>query len=135
MEFVEAEQSKTWVFESDDGTRYRSNENGTVWERLYDESWEPVCGDEETKCYAAFDKRFSGITRSLVSKNERLWDFYSVGPVQRAAVEDFTSDVVEECISVLTYQLYLNDIDQSDNPFFYKAVTETKQHFGMQDGN
>lgn len=39
-----------YEIETVDGIFYRTNFNGTSWERLYGESWESVYGDEETRC-------------------------------------------------------------------------------------
>lgn len=37
--------------------------------------------------------------KELLINNPRLSDFYNVGPVQRASVEDFMQCVIDECIN------------------------------------
>ena len=37
----------------------------------------------------------------ILKNNTRLYDYYLVGPVQRAAVEDFAISIVEACAEAL----------------------------------
>ena len=36
--------------------------------------------------------------RSLAMQNERIWNLYTIGPVQRAEVEQFVEAIIQECI-------------------------------------
>ena len=36
--------------------------------------------------------------KELVEKHQRIWNLYTIGPVQQAEVEDFVEAVVQECI-------------------------------------
>lgn len=38
--------------------------------------------------------------RELAKRNERIWNLYSIGPVQRAEVEEFTESILQECIKL-----------------------------------
>ena len=45
-----------YEIETVDGIFYRTNFNGSMWERLYGESWEPVYMTEEEECLKAWRK-------------------------------------------------------------------------------
>jgi len=42
------------------------------------------------------------VLKRLISKVDRINDFYTVGPVQRAAMEDFADLIVQECADLAT---------------------------------
>jgi hypothetical protein len=49
---------KSRIIETEYGVTYRTNMEGTSWERLYGESWEPVFLDEEKQCIEEFTRYF-----------------------------------------------------------------------------
>jgi len=55
MKFKSVEPVATYYVETEDGVYYRTNYNGTVWERMYGESWESVYLDEEDQCKQAWN--------------------------------------------------------------------------------
>lgn len=63
------------------------------------------------------------LLKSLVDKTERLKDFYEVGPVQRAAVEDFFLNVKEAIIKEVREELvgeqYIEDCFDLEEHMFY----------------
>jgi hypothetical protein len=42
--------------------------------------------------------------KELASKNERIWNLYTIGPVQRAEVEQFVESIVNECADICSQQ-------------------------------
>ncbi len=36
--------------------------------------------------------------KTLAMQNERIWNLYTIGPVQRAEVEQFVEAIVKECL-------------------------------------
>lgn len=62
--------------------------------------------------------------KQLVDKVDRIKDMYDVGPVQRAAIEDFAQLIILECASLFpqtfTDEQYQRRIDKS-----------IKKHFGV----
>ena len=39
----------------------------------------------------------NNLVRSLAMQNERIWNLYQIGPVQRAEVQQFVEAIVREC--------------------------------------
>lgn len=39
--------------------------------------------------------------RELIQRHERIQNLYQIGPVQRAEVEAFVEEIVQECITVI----------------------------------
>jgi hypothetical protein len=53
--------------------------------------------------------------RELAKQNERIWNLYTIGPVQRAEVEQFVEAIVEETLTqVAERAYYTGDRDWSD---------------------
>ena len=51
----------------------------------------------------------------LAKQNERIWNLYTIGPVQRAEVEQFVEAIVEETLTqVAERAYYTGDRDWSD---------------------
>ena len=59
MKFIEKYSYNTIQLVTDEDISYRTNEDGTAWERLYGESWESVYLDEEQECIKEFKRCFS----------------------------------------------------------------------------
>ena len=47
-------------------------------------------------------------------------------------IQRFAELVVQETIKEMTSQMWHHGIDESNNPFFYKAVDKVKEHFGVE---
>jgi hypothetical protein len=53
--------------------------------------------------------------RELAKQNERIWNLYTIGPVQRAEVEQFVEAIVEATLTqVAERAYYTGDRDWSD---------------------
>jgi len=53
--------------------------------------------------------------RELAKQNERIWNLYTIGPVQRAEVEQFVEAIVESTLTqVAERAYYTGDRDWSD---------------------
>jgi hypothetical protein len=53
--------------------------------------------------------------RALAKQNERIWNLYTIGPVQRAEVEQFVEAIVEATLTqVAERAYYTGDRDWSD---------------------
>jgi hypothetical protein len=63
MKFIEHLKYTRIELETEDGTVYATNENGSSWERLYGQSWEPVYLNEEEYCVQAFKNYFSTLAQ------------------------------------------------------------------------
>lgn len=64
------------------------------------------------------------LIKKLLADNPRLSDFYTVGPVQRASVEDFLQCVIDESIKIVQEQCVWIQEQQSYNvqdEFYNKA--------------
>lgn len=72
-----------------------------------------------------FNDDKSKVIRNIVSKRERINDLYSIGPVQKAAVEDFVDDIIKECGVALNTMLR----DMISRGQAYEIL---KQHFGTE---
>lgn len=83
--------------------------------------------------------------KELAQEHERIWNLYSIGPVQQAEVEDFVEAIVQECLRVAREELVEDDVlyTQAD-PLFREylkgnnggitdAVRAIKQHFGTNN--
>ena len=40
------------------------------------------------------------LVKSLAMQNERIFNLYTIGPVQRAEVEQFVESIVQECLNI-----------------------------------
>jgi len=58
--------------------------------------------------------------KELADKVDRIKDFYSVGPVQRAALEDFADLIIKECIDLL-----LNESERLYSKMMEETESET----------
>ena len=75
------------------------------------------------------------LVKQLVMQNERIANLYTIGPVQRAEVEQFVEAIVRECVSVVEnlspgYDDYRNQIEDA---FRRDCVEQMKQHFGVEE--
>lgn len=64
--------------------------------------------------------------KELVMQNERIWNLYTIGPVQRAEVEQFVESIVQEC--ELALRPMLRDMVSRG-----QAFDLIKKHFGVKD--
>ena len=64
--------------------------------------------------------------KEIAQNIERVRDFYNVGPVQRAAIEDFAELIVQEC-----EQISLQSSHRDDDMGSIIA-RNIKQHFGVK---
>lgn len=63
---------KSRIIETEYGVTYRTNMDGTSWERLYGESWESVYLDEEKQCIEEFTRYFYDKLEAKSKRNEAL---------------------------------------------------------------
>jgi hypothetical protein len=68
--------------------------------------------------------------KSIIEQNERILNLYTIGPVQRAEVEQFMQSIVQECINVVQKQ------DRIPEGFFCPKSANThefelRKHFEM----
>jgi hypothetical protein len=63
--------SNLYKIETVDGISYRTNFNGSSWERLYGESWEPVYDDEKKRCQEVWDNVKGGLVGLVLEVSER----------------------------------------------------------------
>jgi hypothetical protein len=40
---------------------------------------------------------YNPVIKALAEKHERVWNLYTIGPVQKAEVETFVEDIVRQC--------------------------------------
>ena len=64
--------------------------------------------------------------KELVMQNERIWNLYTIGPVQRAEVEQFVESIVQEC--ELALRPMLRDMVSRG-----QAFDLIKKHFGVKE--
>lgn len=76
--------------------------------------------------------------KELVTKVDRIKDLYDVGPVQRAAIEDFVELIVKKCIDKIeTYRIPVGNSAAGEMAceWTYGALKEIrdeiKEHFGV----
>jgi hypothetical protein len=65
--------------------------------------------------------------KELAEQVDRIKDMYNVGPVQRAAIEDFAELIVRECMSVC-----IDDIADPRDTTELKCAKKIKEHFGVE---
>ena len=69
--------------------------------------------------------------RALAMQNERIWNLYTIGPVQRAEVEQFVAAIVQECLE----QVDKVDAMLADEPAQQAGVSwvgyAIAKHFGV----
>ena len=60
----------------------------------------------------------------MIQQNERIWNLYQIGPVQKAEVEQFMESIVDECVDWIT-----------DHVGFVppEATLSLKKYFGLVD--
>lgn len=64
MKFVKRIKYTTVQFEAENGTEYRTDENGYCWERLYGNSWEQIfLTEEEEDCVKAMNNYISTVAQ------------------------------------------------------------------------
>ena len=79
------------------------------------------------------------LIKQLAMQNERIGNLYSIGPVQRAEVEQFVESIVAECIGVVNkivppgYTDYPDYRDQIEQAFRRECATDIKKHFGVKE--
>ena len=66
------------------------------------------------------------IIKLLVDENPRLKHYYSVGPAQRAAIEDFADSIVQECAALFPMQF-------TDQQYQRRIDKTIKKHFGVEE--
>ena len=69
--------------------------------------------------------------RELVNRVDRIKDMYNVGPVQRAAVQDFVNLIVLECMQVCKNEAAWDPAELPYKPSeqFHDAIGK---HFGVE---
>lgn len=67
---------------------------------------------------------------------DRLWDWYNIGPVQRATLEDFTELIVKECVDrIQGCHLVLErdgEFERGYKKAIDKATNQVLLHFGVE---
>ena len=86
--------------------------------------------------------------KELAMQNERIWNLYTIGPVQRAEVEDFAEAIVGECIEYLNTEIdrlcaYQNTLHIDDHEGFKSVdiaiekcldnIKGLENHFGVKE--
>ena len=77
--------------------------------------------------------------KELAMQNERIWNLYTIGPVQRAEVEDFVEAIVRECINcnkpLIKY--YIDAHPEQEQTLLLASISdyasEIKKHFGIEE--
>ena len=62
--------------------------------------------------------------KELLKDNVRLQDFYNIGPIHRAAVEDFAELIIKECIAMTT--------GQNQYKLGFQLAKDFSNHFGVK---
>jgi hypothetical protein len=72
--------------------------------------------------------------RELVASVDRIKDMYDVGPVQRAAIEDFAELIVRECEKVAKDSQWYSESPSNGwrNPIRH-VCNVMKEHFGVEE--
>jgi hypothetical protein len=69
--------------------------------------------------------------KALALTIPRIKDMYEVGPVQRAALEEFAELIVRECVAIC------QDVDGEDNidarSGRQDCAVEIREHFGVEE--
>ena len=68
----------------------------------------------------------NNLVQSLAMQNERIWNLYQIGPVQRAEVQQFVEAIVRECGT------WIKDRDSDIETGEYDATALLK-HFGVEE--
>ena len=66
--------------------------------------------------------------KELASKIDRIKDLWDVGPVQRAAIEDFANLIIQECAGIGS-NIVLAQTEDNDMGVFLGI----KKHFGVEE--
>jgi hypothetical protein len=70
--------------------------------------------------------------KNLVEKHERILNLYSIGPVQRAEVEDFAEDIARQCIFEMVQESLLTD-NQQVQDFTVDVAQRIVDRFGVKE--
>ena len=70
--------------------------------------------------------------KKLLKNNERLRDFYAVGPVQRAAVEQLVESVVQECLKITKPDPGNGPYGDSEDYALQCVQRDIKELFGVE---
>lgn len=70
--------------------------------------------------------------RELALTVPRIKDFYEVGPVQRASVEEFVELIIREC-GILADQYNFEKNNGTINPCKVTAYEFITEHFGVEE--
>ena len=64
--------------------------------------------------------------RNIIANNSRIRDFYNVGPVQRAAIEDLITAIANEALDIV----YCNhQIQGSETQVYLDIASKFDEHF------
>lgn len=75
------------------------------------------------------------VIEHLAKNNERIWNLYQIGPVQRAEIESFALDIVQECIRLVQpsqhHEAFPDDYIASFEgiDLLHAKVVDIKKHF------
>ena len=69
--------------------------------------------------------------KELANCNERILNFFQTGPVQRAAIEEYSYLLLTEAIAVVQKR-YMGDNNREDMEV-RRCVEDLQKHFGIQD--
>lgn len=69
--------------------------------------------------------------KQLAECNERILNFFQTGPVQRAAIEQYSELLITEAIAVVQKR-YMGDNNREDMEV-RRCVEDLKKHFGIKE--
>lgn len=67
---------------------------------------------------------------------DRLWDWYNIGPVQRATLEEFAELIIKECLNFCRHEPNDDEYDYYDMGYHsatQKIYKNIKEHFGVTE--
>ena len=69
--------------------------------------------------------------KELAAQNERIWNLYTIGPVQRAEVEDFAEAIIRECLAQVdkVHAMLEDNAEQTGVAWVGLAISK---HFGVK---
>lgn len=67
--------------------------------------------------------------KKLLENNPRLYDYYAVGPVQRASIEDF----IHTIITAVAAEIHSADVGELQGKSYYldRVAEHIEKHFGI----
>jgi hypothetical protein len=68
----------------------------------------------------------NNLVRSLAMQNERIWNLYQIGPVQRAEVQQFVEAIVRECATWI-------ETTDADPAIGKDDANALLKHFGVEE--